>query len=221
MKNIKTINILSGLIILILIVSVGVSTCKMSVAFGYGFAMGMESVEESHKGLQSTMPIHVAFSPTKTSILTPPDSISDNNGGYYPMMPTEGVVLVPTSPFRETLNVIEGILAIFTLIAMICVIVVFLKFIISMNKRSEFVLQDVKRLAYIGWLLIFAGICEIGYGIMDWVLVNNLHFDSSQFQIISSWSFSVSDLLFGLFALMLAGIWQRGLDMQTEQALTI
>lgn len=100
-------------------------------------------------------------------------------------------------------------------------IIAFIRFIVSVNRGQIFDSINVVRLARIGWMLIAAGLLEVCSGISQTFLVGAIGFVSDGYMLKASWLPPFSEMLLGLFALMLAAIWKRGLAMQKEQELTI
>lgn len=225
MKQIKTINVLCGLIILIMAVQVCIPIYKFSVAFGYGFSAGIEAGLEDNNAdtvqMETLVPVDITFSPTKNSYITPPDSLVFADGRSYQMLLKSAVVMVPVSGNSMFYYVCGIILSLSTIVVVIMVIVAFLNFLVSINRGFIFDSANVRRLARIGWLLLIASLLEIMAGLTRIFITDLTGFKSELYNLSSSWTLPFSDAMFGLFALMLAAIWRRGLEMQNEQALTV
>lgn len=221
MKPIKTINVLCGLIILILAAQVCIPIYRFSVAFGYGISAGLEDAAGSTEMLEPSIPVEVTFLPTKNSYMAPPDSLPLSDHSHYPMLLTSGVVMMPATGGSLALYICGIVFSMLNIGVTIAVIVAFINFIISVNRGFVFDSVNVRRLARIGWLLIVASLLEGGVGLTRLFMTDLINFSSDSYILSSSWPIPFTDAMFGLFALMLATIWRRGLEMQDEQALTV
>ena len=205
-KRNTTINVLCGLIILILAASVCLPVYRFSVAFGYGLSAGFE--EDGNRNEEEiSIPVNVVFEPTLKSYAAPSDSIEVSGKERYPMLLTQGVVMAPSDRMPVGAYAVSLMCSLCAIGITFALIIAFIRFIV--------------RLARIGWMLIAAGLLEVCSGISQTFLVGAIGFVSDGYMLKASWLPPFSEMLLGLFALMLAAIWKRGLAMQKEQELTI
>ena len=219
-KRNTTINVLCGLIILILAASVCLPVYRFSVAFGYGLSAGFE--EDGNRNEEEiSIPVNVVFEPTLKSYAAPSDSIEVSGKERYPMLLTQGVVMAPSDRMPVGAYAVSLMCSLCAIGITFALIIAFIRFIVSVNRGQIFDSTNVVRLARIGWMLIAAGLLEVCSGISQTFLVGAIGFVSVGYMLKASWLPPFSEMLLGLFALMLAAIWKRGLAMQKEQELTI
>lgn len=200
--------------------SVCLPVYRFSVAFGYGLTAGFED-EGSGDDEQLSIPVNAVFVPTRKGYAVPSDSVAVAGEKHYPLIVTQGVVMVPEEKVPVSAYVLSMMCTLCAMGITVALIIAFIRFIVSINRGQIFETHNVVRLAKIGWMLIVAGILEICSGVSQTFLVNAIGFVSEDYRIKAAWLAPFSELLLGLFALMLASIWKRGLEMQKEQELTI
>ncbi len=221
-KNINSINILCGLIILIMTVSVIVPVYRFTVAFGYGFSRGIaEGNESDNDDTTLTIPVDVAFSHSLKDYTETPDSLMMADGKDYPMILSKSVVLIPISDNNSIVYLIRVLLQLVTVMLTLVLITAVVKFTISINRGHVFEIINVKRLARIGWLLLSISLAQVLFGLLSDIIIEAIAIKSDYYTLQPNWTFPVSNSVIGLFSLMFAAIWKRGIALQREQELTI
>ena len=137
------------------------------------------------------------------------------------MLLTQGVVMASSDRMPVGAYAVSLMCSLCAIGITFALIIAFIRFIVSVNRGQIFDSTNVVRLARIGWMLIAAGLLEVCSGISQTFLVGAIGFVSDGYMLKASWLPPFSEMLLGLFALMLAAIWKRGLAMQKEQELTI
>lgn len=222
MKNINSINILCGLIIIIMAASVVVPVYRFAVAFGYGFSSGITAGEES--GAEEpvyNIPVDVAFSPSLKAYTETPDSLEMGDGKRYPMILSKSVVLIPESESNFFAYVVRLLLQIVAVALTLVLITAVIRFTVSINRGQVFEIVNVRRLARIGWLLLSIALAQVLHGLFSDIIIDGIAFSSDCYSLEPNWAFPVSNSILGLFSLMFAAIWKRGIALQREQELTI
>ncbi len=193
---------------------------RFSVAFGYGLSAGFE--EDGNRNEEEiSIPVNVVFEPTLKSYAAPSDSIEVSREG------TLSYVAYPRRGYGSVRQDARRSIRCLTYVFALCNrdnICAYHSVHTVHSQRKPWPIFDstnVVRLARIGWMLIAAGLLEVCSGISQTFLVGAIGFVSDGYMLKASWLPPFSEMLLGLFALMLAAIWKRGLAMQKEQELTI
>ena len=222
MKQYTGINLLCGLIILILAISVCIPIYKFGYAFGYGFAEGMNHTDSQEAdSIAMYVPVAIDFEPTADNYLSPRDSIMLSDKSTYPILVSQGIVMVPSEKTDLGIYISKVALSLIAVALVIVLIVAFIKFVVSINKGKIFDSRNVRLLARIGYLLLSLCLLNVVEGIFDVIMAHGICASADGYSLSASWSLPFTDALLGVLALMLAAIWKKGLAMQSEQELTI
>lgn len=212
----KRLNILCLLIILILLVSVSIN----GYYSGLGAKLGIESVQEMDKKgkLDMSANMHaVGLLPTIDNFLA--DSLyNEKTGEYVHVSYMQAIVSVKTE--SGTLHLIANLLLLVSFIAAIAAVVFFFKFIIAVNRSEIFIWANVSRLRWTGGLLIIAFLGSLLPMIETSFTVSNL-LQLKGYDLYFTDLVSVTSLLLGVLAYVVAEVFAIGIKMKEEQELTI
>lgn len=218
-KQYTYINLLCALIIVLMAASVVLPVYRFSVAFGYGFAAGIEA-QGSNEEIQS-IPVEVQLKPTKENLLHPSDSIQSPTGEKYPMVVKQAVVMEPLEKANTVAFAFSLIFSLVSIAIVIYLIYCFISFVVKINKGEIFSSVNVKLLARIGCLMIINCLIVVAANFTQASLARSIQFESADYSVSVAWLIPFTDAMLGLFALMLAAIWKKGIILQQDQELTI
>lgn len=216
----RKLNILCVIVMLVLSYSV----LEGLYYFGVGFKAGVElgtSAEMSlakKKELMNMEIIHLI--PKNVSGDFFPDSIlNEKSGKYVPASYGEMTVSVNAKPSIVG-KVLSFLADIVDLVMVVWAIVIFVLFIVSINKSDIFNWKNVYRLRRLGILLIISFGCTLFKAFLT-------VYDVEKVFSLANYSLSLTDMLsttllvVGLASLIIAEVFAIGLKMKEEQDLTI
>lgn len=212
----KRLNILCVLVILILLVTVSIHGYYSGVGAKLGFESAQKMHEKERKNLSANMHA-IGLIPTSDNFLS--DSIyNEKTGEYIPVSFTQAIVGIDAG-FRP-LQFISALLVFSAMGALVVVLVFFFKFVIAVNRSEIFVWINVTRLRWIGGLLILVFVSNLLPVIEANLYVNHL-LKLKGYSVYFSEMVSVTSLLLGVLAYIIAEVFAIGIKMKEEQELTI
>lgn len=215
-----SINLLCILIIVILIFSVAGPVWYFGKSFLAGFNDSF-SDEATTSVIDNSFPLNVTISQDKVFNLAPTDTLQTTDGSVYPMSVVSGIVYVPEKSGSFPLFIISVLVLLTDIVLVIVLLCYFAKFIVNINKGIIFSPSNIRLLNRFGWLLLVICALQITNGIINEYIVSTFDFKTSWHTLSANWSFPAGNLLLGLLALLMSKTWQRGMDLEQEQSLTI
>lgn len=229
----KKLNILCAIVLLVL----GWQVVETSYYFVLGAAKGMKvgyeyakQLEENPQAanrakidrLQGITNIHVLPRVFKEFDLQ--DWMADSvynakTGQYVPAMYYKMMVSVE-KPHNTVYSAVNFLLSMLIIAANIWALVLFIKWILAVNRSDIFNWHNVRRLRLMGGLLLLSTACSV---LTEYLSIRNLEqvFAMNDYELNLSGSISHSILLLGLCSLIVAEVFAIGLRMKDEQELTI
>ena len=207
----KRLNILCLLVMLVFCYSVFESAYYISSAFVDGFRAGMNHVDNKEQFQKTNNMKSIALFPDNFANLK--DSVyNEKMGEFVPAIYGKLVVSVntPVNIWLKFITMMCNFIGIFT---MIFSVVFFAKLIIAINKSRIFDWKNVRRLRWLGAILILNFICS-AYELSG-------VFSISGYSVNLSGLVSKLTLVLGLVALIVGEVFAIGLKMKEEQDLTI
>lgn len=211
------INILSILIVAIVALSVIVP----AIGFGYGVAEGWKTQSATPGQESIATPMGVSFSPVTGKLFNPNDTLTVDDGRKFPLVVTEAMVYVQPKSFPEAAEIISMLCVIGSFACFIAFAIVFVKFIIGINKGEIFVKRNARRLRKIAWFLIAMALLDVVAGALQESIVSSYALTLGGYVINANWTLPWSTLLLGLISMLMAEVWARGIFLKDEQDLTI
>lgn len=212
----KRLNLLCVLMLLVLSYSVYLDGSQAGKAFAMGWSLAMEGKEEVLKKISNAHPI--ALAPVASYYLS--DSVyNEKTESFVPASFGTIAVSVETGP--NVWSSSTGVLLVFLrFIMIVTAIVLFIKLIISVNRSVIFTWKNIARLRWVGILLI---LCFLG-SLIPMILSNMAISDVLSvrgYALDLPSLISMTNLILGIIALIVAEIFAIGLRMKEEQELTI
>lgn len=216
----RRLNILSILVFIVL----GLSLYTTGYQFGTGMKAGMTLVEKQYEELdmhEDSMFVGnfriVNIVPT-VALLKPDTVINAQTGEKVPAMYKQMAVRVGKDVNYSYL-IISSSCSLLNIVLTISALVIFIQLILSINKSRIFEWKNVRRLRWLGSLLIVSFICcLIPKTVNYWGLKEIFAIDK---YIVAPFALQMTDLLLGLGCLIVAETFAIGLKMKEEQELTI
>jgi hypothetical protein len=187
------------------------------VSYEYISAISGDKGEQPAKergALKSYITLPVRFTPDRAT----PDTLmvyNDKAGARMAVKVEQVSVEVERMPLSLYYMLPLGLLAV-AFIIVACV--QFFKLLASVGKSRIFEWDNVKRLRYIGGILVVLYLFDLILGALliqrakEYISVSGYHLDKD---------WSIGPLIFGLFFLLIAEIFAKGLRLKEEQELTI
>lgn len=222
MKKYK-INILCVLIIAVMSISVALPLYYSARSFAYGFTKRYNSGSESSETpsiVDNTM-VDIAFVPELSKRFESTDSIYFNNGHHFPVVITRAEVMIPDSRRPAWGNWISLVCGLTVIGLFIYMIVELVRFVININKSHIFVSDNAKRLRRFGICLLLIAALQITSGVIEDIMLSCLGLTLTGYEVTTYWIIPWGNMLLGFLALLMAQVWDIGLRMKEEQALTI
>jgi hypothetical protein len=192
--------------------------------FGIGFKAGVELGTDAEmtlakkKELMNMETIHLL--PKNMSGVFFQDSIfNEKSGKYVPVSYGEMTVSVNSKPsiVGKVLSLLADIVY---LIMVVWALVIFVLFIVSINKSDIFNWKNVHRLSRLGVLLIISFGCSLFKAFLTVYDVEKV-FSLTNYSLCLTDMVSTTLLVVGLASLIIAQVFAIGLKMKEEQDLTI
>lgn len=216
----RRLNILCVLVMLVLGYSVFESAYYLSSAFVTGAEMGFKQAKNKDSrrinDVSGMRPI--ALLPDDPTNLK--DSVyNEKSGTFVPAIYCTLCVSAKTEP-NIWLKLISTLGTILDLFVSIVAVVLFMKFIVSINRSCIFEWQNVRRLRWLGASLIFLFLCSAVPVFISFYELSGV-FEISGYSLITYGLVSTLTLVLGLMSLIVAEVFAIGLRMKEEQDLTI
>lgn len=205
-----------------MMLTLGYSVVESAFLFSKGIELGlrMAGTEEMYKKQAEDLSMLniVTLLPGGSQFFT--DSVyNEVSQSYVPVVYTQIGVSVKTG---ETvwMSVLKGNLGVFYVIALVAIIIIFVRVIISINRSQIFNWKNVIRLRWLGGLLVLGFLLS---NIPQYISILKLKeiFALKGYEVIPSASIDIINLVLGLVALIIAEVFAIGLRMKEEQELTI
>lgn len=209
----KSINLLCVLILTLLVFSCLSTLYSMGYSFGSGLRMGYNACESN------VIPMAVAVkNPIQPGISS---QITDANGNTYHTMWESGICFLPESGHSLAIAIAGSLLFIAMFIFGIRIIVMFVKFIININRGAIFDRKNVSRLDKIGIDLLLISLCSIIQGILQEIELHNVLPVFEGFTLVALWSIPWSAMIMAFVARLAAQIMRKAIILHEEQSLTV
>lgn len=215
----RRLNILCVLVMLVLGYSVFESTVYLGSAFidgaraGYNDAKNGTQLRKEVSGMKAVVLFPDDFANLKDSIF------NEKSGTFVSVGYSQLVVNVKTEP-NIWLKLIPALSSLLYLVISIVAVVLFVKFIISINRSCIFEWVNVRRLRWMGTALVLSFTCSaIPFATAFYELSGV--FQVSGYSLTIYGAISSLTLVLGLMSLIVAEVFAIGLKMKEEQDLTI
>lgn len=129
--------------------------------------------------------------------------------------------MLPDKAISKTSRVLIGLCVLATIILYLVMAFKTIKFVIAINRKQVFDRRNIRRLAWIGGLLLAIALAQVVVGLIEDISVSNLNLTFDGYSLTSSWTIPWTELLLGLMALLMSQVWRRGCQLKEEQELTI
>ena len=229
----KRLNILCAIVLLVLgwsVIETGyyfVLGAAKGAKAGYEYAKQMdENLQAASRSevdrLQGITNIHVlprAFKEFDMEGWMADSVLNAKTGRYVPAMYYKMMVSVE-KPHNPVYSVVNFLLTMLIIAANVWALVLFIKWVLAVNRSDIFNWRNVRRLRFMGGLLLLSTACSV---LTEYLSMRNLEqvFAMDGYELSLNGSVSLSILLLGLCALIVAEVFAIGLRMKEEQELTI
>ena len=206
------------------ILIIGVVACSTTIGLGSftsGVIAGYEaaaSVEEEN--LNSTL-VNLSLTPKIHTVATPTDTITTADGKRVPVVITKGALSIPDSELSTAALIWQVVALLVTCIALILLIIAFIKFIFRINRGNIFDRRNIRLLFRIGIYLLIIVAADFIQAVIESDTVSSVIGDLKNYDISIWASFPWSTLILGLVAITLSAIWEIGLELKNDNELTI
>lgn len=217
----RRLNILCVLVMLVLGYSVFQSVYYMSSAVvsgaELGFQSGLNNDKQKIEEISEMRP--VALFPTDLLSGLKDSVYNEKSGTFVPAMYSQLNVSVKVEPnvWLKLTTVLGAFLDVF---ASIAAVVLFAGFIVSINQSRIFEWGNVRRLRWLGGILIVSFLCSAVPVCIAFYELSGV-FEISGYSLITYGLVSTLTLVLGLMSLIVAEVFAIGLRMKEEQDLTI
>lgn len=216
----KRLNILCVLVFIVL----GLSLYTTGYQFGAGMVAGVNLAKEQHKESEKCNGAMLAGNfrfvdvvPT-TAMLHPDSIINTQTKENVPVMYTQIAVCIGKKLDLSYL-LINGVCSLMNMLLTVSALIIFIMIILSINKSRIFEWKNVRRLRWLGWLLIVSFLFYLIPQVINYWGLKEVF--SLEKYIIAPLGVQTTDLLLGLACLIVAETFAIGLKMKEEQDLTI
>lgn len=222
MVNKVSINLLCGLIIAVLGASVLVPSFSFCKAFMIGFNDGINSTVNENIIHKTAVPVTLTDTDLQIRMLTKPEhEIEFDNGRSLDFVGTQGFILINENEIPNWSIAVQLLCTATNIVLMILLVIEIVKFMININRGLFFVKDNVKRLQRFSIYLLCMALMEIILAVSYYLLIDSLSLSINGVSFALTWNFPWTSLLLGMISLLIAKIWQRGIEMEQEQELTI
>ena len=210
------------MVMLVLSYSVFESTYYLSSAFVSGIRSGMEDAKTGRVDMAKSDNIQnlqvIGLFPDDFANMK--DSVyNEKRGEYVPAIYYQLHVSVETNA-PLWVKIVSHLSAFLYLLANTLAIIIFVKFIISINKSEIFLWENVRRLRKLGLLLVLSFLFTLILALIPAYQLSGV-FSVSGYSLSASSLISTLTLVLGLMSLIVGEVFAIGLRMQEEQELTI
>lgn len=214
----RRLNVFCLLVMLVFCYSVFESAYYLGSAFVDGFQVGMNSVNDQEQFNKTNNMKSIALFPDNFANLK--DSVYNEKAGeFVPAIYGKLMVSVGT-PVNLWLKFTTMMCHFTGLLTMILSVVFFIRLIIAINKSKIFDWKNVRRLRWLGVILILNFICSALPAYISAYELSDV-FSIAGYSLNFSNLASKQTLVLGLVALIVGEIFAIGLRMKEEQDLTI
>lgn len=216
----RRLNILCVLVMLVLGYSVFQSVYYAVSAVVYsaelGFKSGLNNDMRKIEEISEMRP--VALFPTNLTNLK--DSVyNEKSGTFVPVINSQLNVSVKVEP-NAWLKLTSMLGAFLDIFASIAAVVLFTGFIVSINRSRIFEWRNVRRLRWLGAMLIFSFLCSAVPVFVAFYELSGV-LEIPGYSLTTYGLVSILTLVLGLMSLIVAEVFAIGLKMKEEQELTI
>lgn len=213
----KKLNLFCVLIFVVIICDVA----SMSNVFITGFSSGMRDGAE-RRDITETTPCNYSYitlvprEMTRATAQTVTDKASGKALQAWPtqlIVPTGGRMNVFAAIFKMAYTLAFGVLALAALVSFVC-------FVRNANRDDIFTRKNIKLLRATGWCLFAAGVIVTADGFYD-IHTAKQALSLSGYAVDYGSAADFTNIIFGLFSLVIAEAFAIGLKMKEEQELTI
>lgn len=210
----RRLNILCLLVVIVLSYSLLETGYYIVSGFNAGFEMS-----QTPEGLKKASGVK-AISLMSSNLSQFQDSVYNvKTGSYVPAMYGHLVVSVPVKENQRSM-LITAAIQMLSITASVVAIIMFIKLIIFINRSIIFDWRNVRRLRWLGVMLILHYLCLlISYQMTGWELEEV--FALSGYTFHQSNLASILTLVLGIVSLIVAEVFAIGLKIKEEQDLTI
>ena len=215
----RRLNILCVLVMLVLGYSVFESTIYLGSAMidgaraGYNDAKNGGQLRRDVSGMKAVVLFSDDFANLKDSVF------NEKSGAFVPVGYSQLAVNVETEP-NIWLKLISTLSSLLYLVISIVAVVLFVKFIISINRSCIFEWVNVRRLRWMGAALVLSFICSTVPFATAFYELSGV-FQVPGYSLTIYGAISSLTLVLGLMSLIVAEVFAIGLRMKEEQDLTI
>ena len=203
----RRLNILSILVFIVL----GLSLYTTGYQFGTGMKAGMSLAKEQHKESK-------ACDRPMIAMIKPDTIINAQNNEKVPVMYTQMAVRTGKEVNYSYL-IISSSCSLMNALLTISALIIFVMLILSINKSQIFEWKNVRRLRWLGSLLIMSFVFYLIPQVVNYWGLKEVF--ALEHYIIAPLALQTTDLLLGLGCLIVAETFAIGLKMKEEQELTI
>lgn len=220
--NRTSINLLSSIFLIFLAAAVVVPGIGMYMGVVDGFkSEGLHAQNHSVDSQDMGWPVLVTINTPNSEITALQKDIEADNGNVIHTHLRTAEYRLPAQAMGTGAKVISVTSALVFVICFCLMAFKTLRFVIAINRKHVFERSNIKRLNWIGKMLLGMAIAQIAVGIIEDNAVARLGLEVAGYGLTSFWTIPWTEFLLGLMSLLMAQIWQRGCQLHEEQQLTI
>ena len=216
----RRLNILCALVLVVLVLSLYTTGYQ----FGTGFIMGLDVANEQKDNLERNEDsmFHGDFrlvNLVPTTAMVQPDTIFNSKTGEKELAVYKELAVRIGKEQNYTQLIITSTCSLINIIVSIAALIIFVRIILNINRSQIFEWRNVRRLRWLGSLLIASFILELLPKLVNYWGISEV-FALNKY-MIAPFALQVTDMLLGLGCLIVAETFAIGLRMKEEQELTI
>lgn len=216
----RRLNILCALVLVVLVLSLYTTGYQ----FGTGFIMGLDVANEQKDNLERNEDsmFHGDFrlvNLVPTTAMVQPDTIFNSKTGEKELAVYKELAVRIGKEQNYTQLIITSTCSLINIIVSIVALIIFVRIILNINRSQIFEWRNVRRLRWLGSLLIASFILELLPKLVNYWGISEV-FALNKY-MIAPFALQVTDMLLGLGCLIVAETFAIGLRMKEEQELTI
>ena len=216
----RRLNILCLLVMLVMSYSIFESTYYLGSAFMSGFRASFKEEMKKYPERLSEISNMKAVELFSDDFANLKDSVyNEKSGTFVPAMYSKLAVSVEMEP-NIWLRLVTMLSAFIDVLSSILAVILFIKLIISINKSQIFDWRNVRRLRWLGGLLMLSFICSVIPVCTAFCELSGV-FEIPGYSLTLYNAISSLTLVLGLMSLIVGEIFAIGLRMKEEQELTI
>lgn len=217
--NKSSINILTLLIIGVTAMALLLPAIDVTRGLFAGLDIAQNTTEVEN--IATPVDVMISYVSEHDELITPRDTITMADGTPVPSLITHAILMMPPGHIPDWVPAVYILLTAVIVGAYLWMMVMFIRFIININKGVIFEHCNVRLLRTVALCLIIMATLEVATGLIYDSALHHIHFADKSMHYDKNWELPSNTLIMGLLSLLMGQVWSRGIAMREEQELTI